>query len=109
MTRAPLLTRDELAEALVSLPAWTHDPARDALVRDLKFRNFNEAFGFMSRVALKAEALNHHPEWTNVYDRVHVTLTTHDAGGLTALDVRLARFIDRIAGAVTPPGPPAAP
>lgn len=109
MTRAPLLTRDALTEALASLPSWTHDPARDALTRELKFRSFNEAFGFMSRVALKAEALNHHPEWTNVYNRVAITLTTHDAGGLTELDVRLARFIDRIADGVTPPGPPAAP
>lgn len=108
MTRIALLTPEEHASALASLPSWTYDPGRDALTRELSFKGFNEAFGFMARVALRAESLNHHPEWTNVYNRVTVTLTTHDVGGLTDLDVRLARFIDHIA-AVSPPAPPAGP
>jgi len=108
MTRVALLTPEEHAAALASLPAWTYDPGRDALVRELRFKGFNEAFGFMARVALRAEALNHHPEWSNVYDRVSIALTTHDVGGLTELDVRLARFIDQIAP-FTPPAPPTAP
>jgi 4a-hydroxytetrahydrobiopterin dehydratase len=86
------------AAALEELSAWTALDDRDAIFRRFKFKNFNEAFAFMTRVALKAERMNHHPEWFNVYSRVEVTLTTHDCGGLSDLDVELARFIDEAAG-----------
>lgn len=105
MTRIALLTPEARADALHELSAWTHDPARDAVSRELVFKTFSQAWGFMSRVALKAEALNHHPEWRNVYNRVDITLTTHDAGGLTELDLALARFIDRLAPPAPRPGP----
>ncbi len=81
--------------ALAELKEWTALGDRDAISRTFKFRNFNEAFGFMARVALKAEQMNHHPEWFNVYNRVEVTLTTHDCGGLSDLDVKLAKFMDK--------------
>lgn len=84
--------------ALAELTGWTALSDRDAISRTFKFTTFNEAFGFMARVALKAEQLNHHPEWFNVYNRVEVTLTTHDCGGLSGLDVKLARFMDKLAG-----------
>ena len=77
---------------------WAAVPGRDALRKILKFRNFSEAWGFMSRVALAAEKLNHHPEWSNTYNMVDITLTTHDTNGLTRLDIDLARAIDRAAG-----------
>ena len=83
--------------ALAELPGWSAADGRDALVRRFQFRDFNAAFGFMSRVALLAEKLDHHPEWSNVYGRVDVLLTTHDAGGVTELDLRLARFMDEAA------------
>lgn len=85
------------AEGLASLAGWAEVAGRDAITRTFRFANFNQAWGFMSRVALVAERLDHHPEWTNVWSRVDVTLCTHDAGGLTALDLRLARAMDRIA------------
>jgi 4a-hydroxytetrahydrobiopterin dehydratase len=86
-------------EALKGLPGWTAvEGGRDAIARTYRFVDFNAAFGFMSRVAMKAERLDHHPEWFNVYNRVDVTLTTHDAGGVTALDVRFATFMDAAAG-----------
>lgn len=85
------------AEAIASLPAWAAVEGRDAITRTFRFQNFNEAFGFMSRVALEAERLGHHPEWFNVWNRVEVTLSTHDCGGLSALDVELARFADAAA------------
>ena len=81
-------------EALAGLSGWTEVAGRDAITKTFTFKNFNEAFGFMSRVALKAEAMNHHPEWFNVWNRVEVTLSTHDAGGLTELDIELAAFMD---------------
>ena len=81
-------------EALAGLSGWTEVAGRDAITKTFTFKNFNEAFGFMSRVALKAEAMNHHPEWFNVWNRVEVTLSTHDAGGLTELDTELAAFMD---------------
>ena len=88
------------AEALADLAGrgWSHDAGRDAIAKSFKFKNFVEAFGFMARAALWAEKLNHHPEWSNVYNRVEVTLTTHDAGGLTELDVKLAAKMDALAG-----------
>ena len=86
------------AEALAGLPGWRRaDDPRPAIARTLTFADFNAAFGFMSRVALKAEVMDHHPEWSNVYNRVEVLLTTHDADGVTALDVDLARFMDEAA------------
>ena len=84
--------------ALASLPDWRAAEGRDALTRTFRFADFNAAFGFMTRVALIAEKLDHHPEWSNVYGRVEVLLTTHDAGGVTALDLRLAQFMDEVAG-----------
>lgn len=84
--------------ALGELGGWTALDDRDAISRIFKFKNFNEAFGFMARVALKAEQMNHHPEWFNVYNRVEVTLTTHDCGGLSDLDIKLAKFMNEAAG-----------
>lgn len=91
------LTDSERAEALASLQGWTLHPSREALTRRFDFADFNEAFGFMTRAALWAEKRDHHPEWSNVYNRVEVTLTTHDAGGVTSLDVEFARFLDAAA------------
>ena len=88
---------EERTAALAGLPQWKATAGRDAITRTFTFKNFSEAFGFMTRVALLAEKLDHHPEWTNVYKTVDVTLTTHDAGGLTAKDVTLAQAMDRIA------------
>ncbi|MGF1659732.1 MAG: 4a-hydroxytetrahydrobiopterin dehydratase [Rubrimonas sp.] len=95
---ADRLTDAERAAALSELAAsgWVHDPGRDAISRGFRFRDFSEAWGFMSRAALAAEKLDHHPEWRNVYRDVEVTLTTHDAGGLTELDLRLARAMDAL-------------
>jgi 4a-hydroxytetrahydrobiopterin dehydratase len=70
---------------------------RDALTRTIKFKDFSAAFGFMTQVALAAEKLDHHPEWSNVWNRVEITLSTHDAGGLTERDIKLARIIDKLA------------
>ena len=80
--------------ALRELADWTHDPERDAISRKFAFADFNEAFGFMARIALIAEKLDHHPEWSNVYNRVEILLTTHDAGGLSERDVKMARAIE---------------
>jgi 4a-hydroxytetrahydrobiopterin dehydratase len=92
-------TRIGVEAALAELPGWRRaEGAREAIFRAYRFADFNAAFGFMSRVALRAEQLDHHPEWFNVYNRVEVTLTTHDAEGVTELDVRLARFMDQAAG-----------
>ena len=83
-------------EALAGLSGWALVDGRDAITKTFTFDDFNQAFGFMSRAALKAEAMNHHPEWFNVWNRVEVTLATHDAGGLTELDIELARFMDGV-------------
>jgi 4a-hydroxytetrahydrobiopterin dehydratase len=91
-------TADERAQALAQVPAWTLVDGRDAISRSFKFKDFNEAFGFMTRAALVAERMNHHPEWFNVWNRVEVTLSTHDAGGLTELDIKLAAAMDKCAG-----------
>ena len=80
------------------LPGWTMATGRDAIQRTFKFKDFSEAFGFMARAALVAEKMDHHPEWTNVWNRVDATLSTHSAGGLTELDVKLAEAMDKIAG-----------
>jgi 4a-hydroxytetrahydrobiopterin dehydratase len=79
------------------VPHWQLLAERDAIRRTFTFKDFNAAFGFMTRIALLAEQLNHHPEWSNVFNRVEVTLSTHDAGGLTETDLKLAEAIDRIA------------
>jgi 4a-hydroxytetrahydrobiopterin dehydratase len=95
---AERLTGEARQRALAGLAGWTEVAGRDAIHKRFTFRDFSEAWGFMSRVALVAEAMNHHPEWTNVWNRVDVTLTTHDAGGLTARDVKLAQAMEAIAG-----------
>lgn len=96
---AEKLSEAERAELLPQLEAagWSLVGGRDAIAKSFRFGDFVEAFGFMSRAALHAEKLNHHPEWFNVYNRLDVTLSTHDAGGLTKLDVRLARKLDDLA------------
>ncbi len=91
------LSSEARTAALAELAGWSEVEGRDAISRTYRFRDFNAAFGFMSRVALLAEKMNHHPEWFNVYDRVEVTLTTHDAGGLSARDLAMARAMDRYA------------
>ena len=83
--------------ALASLSGWRAAEGRDALVKSFRFADFNAAWAFMSRVALLAEKLDHHPEWSNVYNRVEVLLATHDADGVTDLDLRMARFMDEAA------------
>jgi 4a-hydroxytetrahydrobiopterin dehydratase len=86
------------AAAIAQLDGWTVAPDhKDAIVKTFRFADFNEAFGFMTRVALMADKLDHHPEWFNVYNRVEVLLTTHDADGVTELDIQLAKFMDSAA------------
>jgi 4a-hydroxytetrahydrobiopterin dehydratase len=85
--------------ALGRLPGWRAVEGRDAICRSFRFTDFNAAFGFMTRAALAAEKLDHHPEWSNVWNRVEVTLSTHDAGGVTELDVRLAQIMNDLAQA----------
>ena len=100
MTTLPRLTETERQEVLPALgnTGWRAIEDRDALRKILKFRNFSEAWGFMSRVALRAEKQDHHPEWFNVWNRVDIALTTHDADGLSARDVKLAKVIDALLG-----------
>ena len=93
---AEILSETDREAALRKLARWAYDPAAKALVRDFKFKDFSEAFGFMTRVALLAQAADHHPEWSNVYDRVNIRLGTHSAGGVTGKDVALAEAIDRL-------------
>ncbi|MGB7206868.1 MAG: 4a-hydroxytetrahydrobiopterin dehydratase [Anderseniella sp.] len=85
------------AGALKDLEGWHEVEGRNAITKQFVFRNFNEAFGWMSRVAMQAEKLDHHPEWSNVYKTVNVTLTTHDVDGVSELDIKLARFMDKCA------------
>ena len=96
MSRPPPLSETELSAALPSIPAWT--VASGKLHRVFRFPDFSAAFGFMARAALAAEKLDHHPDWSNAYDRVEVDLATHDAGGITRLDLELAREMDKLAG-----------
>jgi 4a-hydroxytetrahydrobiopterin dehydratase len=84
--------------ALARLKGWSEVKGRDAITKKFVFADFNQAFGFMTRAALVAEKLDHHPEWFNVYKNVEVTLSTHDAGGLTDLDIKLAEAMDKFAG-----------
>jgi 4a-hydroxytetrahydrobiopterin dehydratase len=97
-TMIPKITDAERDEALASLPDWTLSPAGDGIERAFKFRDFNEAFGFMMRIAMLAEKADHHPAWSNVYNRVSIRLTTHDCGGLSKRDIALAKKIDVILG-----------
>jgi 4a-hydroxytetrahydrobiopterin dehydratase len=94
---AEKLTGSARTTALGKLNGWLEVDGRDAISRTFTFKDFNEAFGFMARAALIAEKLDHHPEWFNVYNKVEVTLATHDAGGVTERDVRLAEAMDRLA------------
>ena len=84
------------AQALAGLAGWREVAGRDAIAKELRFKDFNAAFGFMARVAVMAEKMDHHPEWFNVYNRVEITLSTHDAGGVSERDIKLAKFIDSI-------------
>jgi 4a-hydroxytetrahydrobiopterin dehydratase len=92
------LTGQARTAALGKLNDWSEVSGRDAITKKFVFQDFNQAFGFMTRAALVAEKMDHHPEWFNVYKTVEVTLSTHDAGGLTELDVKLAGEMDRLAG-----------
>lgn len=96
MSTSPRLNHNELQSALRGLPGWSLQA--DKLHRQFQFADFIEAFGFMSRLALVAEKMGHHPEWFNVYNRVTIDLTTHDAGGITALDIQLAQQANLLAG-----------
>jgi 4a-hydroxytetrahydrobiopterin dehydratase len=95
---AQKLTGDARKSALGKLSGWSGTKDRDAISKKFVFADFNAAFGFMTRAALVAEKLDHHPEWFNVYKTVEVTLSTHDAGGLTELDVKLAEAMNKLAG-----------
>ncbi len=92
------LSQEKVAEALGGLEGWSHMEDREALFKSFKFKSFSQAWAFMSRVALLAEKMNHHPEWFNVYNRVDVTLTTHDADGISDLDLKMAEKMNRFAG-----------
>lgn len=83
-------------ESLATLPDWRWDAERDAITRRFEFRDFSQAFGFMSRVALLAEKADHHPEWSNVWNKVDILLTTHDADGLSTRDIQMAQAIDAL-------------
>lgn len=94
---SPKLDAEARREALSALALWAQTEGRDAIRREIRFANFNRAFAFMTRVAMKAEKMDHHPEWANVYNRVDITLTSHDCGGLSDRDIELAKFMDRAA------------
>ena len=94
MANSGKLAGEVRKQALAGLPQWSEVPGRDAITRRFVFKDFNEAFGFMARVALTAEKMDHHPEWFNVYNKVEVTLATHDAGGVTQKDIDLATAMD---------------
>ncbi len=91
------LTGKARSDALATLKGWSEVPGRDAIQKSFKFVDFNQAWGFLTRVALAAEKADHHPEWSNVYNKVDITLSTHDAGGFSDKDATLARFIDGLA------------
>jgi 4a-hydroxytetrahydrobiopterin dehydratase len=95
---AQKLSGEARKSALTKLAGWAEVAGRDAISKKFTFKDFNQAFGFMTRAALVAEKMDHHPEWSNVYKTVDVTLSTHDAGGVTELDVELAAAMDRLAG-----------
>lgn len=110
---APCIAADlesEIRRPLPELVGWSYQPEEGgALYKEFRFNDFVGAFGFMAQVALHAERLNHHPEWTNVYDRVTVRLTTHDVAGLSAKDFEMARWMDRLHTPIDPPGPDVSP
>jgi 4a-hydroxytetrahydrobiopterin dehydratase len=91
------LTGKARGDALATLKGWTEVTGRDAIHKKFQFADFNQAWGFMTRVALAADKADHHPEWSNVYNRVEIVLSTHDAGGLSGKDIELAKFIDTVA------------
>ena len=93
-----MLSDEERAEALKALPEWRYEPAERAIRRDFAFADFGEAFAFMARSAIAAEKANHHPDWSNSWNKVAVALSTHSAGGVTARDIELAKAMDRFAG-----------
>ncbi len=99
MTKSPSPGLIGAADAVAQLSGWSAVEGRDAIQKSFKFKDFNDAFGFMSCVALMAQKLDHHPEWSNVYNKVEVVLATHSAGGVTELDVKLAKFMDAIGDA----------
>ena len=101
MPRLPRLDTEQVRERLAALPGWTLSDDGLAITRKFKFADFQQAFAFMTQVALAAERADHHPEWSNVYNRVDMRLTTHDAGGLTERDFALAAVADAAAGAAT--------
>jgi 4a-hydroxytetrahydrobiopterin dehydratase len=84
-------------QALAGLKGWKEDTGRDAIAQEFRFADFNQAFAFMTQIALKAERMDHHPEWSNVYNRVSVVLSTHECGGVSQRDIDMARFIDTLA------------
>ena len=92
------LNAEVRARALAKLPGWSPVEGRDAIKKSFQFKDFNQAWAFMSRIAPAAEAMNHHPEWSNVYNRVDIVLTTHDCGGLSERDIELARKIEELVG-----------
>jgi 4a-hydroxytetrahydrobiopterin dehydratase len=94
---AAKLTGEARGRLLAELQGWRVADGRDAIVKSFKFKDFNQAFAFMTRIALMAEKMDHHPEWSNVYNKVDILLSSHDAGGLTERDIRLAKFIDQVA------------
>lgn len=98
-----VLTDTERDAALAALSGWSYDSARDGIARSWRFADFSAAFAFMTRVALAAEKADHHPDWSNVWNRVDVLLSTHSAGGVTDKDVALAKTIDRLAGPLAEP------
>ena len=97
MARPAILSQEAVDKALASLEGWEAHDTRKAIFKTFTFSDFNEAFGFMSRTALVAEKMDHHPEWFNVYKTVDVTLATHDVGGITELDIKLAEKMNKIA------------
>ena len=99
-----VLSDSEREEALQALPAWRYDAAGRAIRRSFRFSGFSQAFGFMTRVALAAEKADHHPDWSNSWNRVEIGLSTHGAGGVTALDCTLAAQIDALAAELAPDG-----
>nr|XP_020650101.1 pterin-4-alpha-carbinolamine dehydratase 2 isoform X3 [Pogona vitticeps] len=101
-SKSHMLTTEERNQVLYDLKAagWSEATERDAIYKEFIFQTFNQAFGFMTRVALQAEKMNHHPEWFNVYNKVQITLISHDCGGLTKRDVKLAQFIDKASACV---------
>ena len=98
--KSPHFSESEIRTAMAQLPGWSLVDGREAIKKSFEFKDFNEAFGFMSRAAMIAEQMNHHPEWWNIYNKVDIVLATHDVNGLTQLDVNLASEMDRLAAQV---------